>query len=181
MGTSVLIGSAAAVLLALTGVTLVMLRSLLASRRRLDAALRETAALRGRLDELAEQLERQARRPRVPDTTGHDTTGHETTGHDGASYVITDAGRPEPTVPDRVVLTATLGEPLVKAVSLGHGVRRALSAESRNRIWFEMRREMRRARKQRRREMKEAWRRMQADERARGGDVQTAAESVSAA
>ena len=48
-----------------------------------------------------------------------------------------------PTVPDRVVLSATVGEPLVKAVAFGHGVRRALSAESRNRIWFEMRREVR--------------------------------------
>jgi len=54
----------------------------------------------------------------------------------------------------------------VKVVAFGHGVRRALSAESRNRIWFEMRREVRRARKQRRREMKDALRRMQAAERA---------------
>jgi len=67
---------------------------------------------------------------------------------------------------DRLVLSATVGEPLVKAMALGHGVRRALSAESRNRIWFEVRREVRRARKQRRRETKEAWRRMQAEERA---------------
>jgi hypothetical protein len=53
----------------------------------------------------------------------------------------------------------------VKAVSFGHGLRRAMSAESRNRIWFEVRREVRRARKQRRRETKQAWRRMQAEER----------------
>ena len=70
-------------------------------------------------------------------------------------------------MPDRVVLSATVGEPLVKVVSFGHGLRRALSPESRNRIWFEVRREVRRARKQRRREMKEAWRRMQAEERPR--------------
>jgi hypothetical protein len=60
------------------------------------------------------------------------------------------------------VLSATLGEPLVRVVSLGHGVRRALSAESRNRIRFEVRREARRSRKQRRREMKDAWRRERA-------------------
>ncbi len=171
MGTSVLIGSAAAVLLALSGVVVLVLRSLARSRRRLDAALRETADLRGRLEELAVRLEQQTARPEV----------HDALARDEASYVITDAGRPEPTVPDRVVLTATLGEPLVKAVSFGHGVRRALSAESRNRIRFEMRREVRRARKQRRREMKDAWRRMQADERARGGDVHPVAEPVSAA
>ena len=69
-------------------------------------------------------------------------------------------------MPDRVVLSATLGEPLVRAVALGHGVRRALSAESRNRIRFEMRREVRRARKQRRREMKDAWRRSRTEESA---------------
>ncbi len=43
--------------------------------------------------------------------------------------MITDAGEPEaePNVPDRVVLSATLGEPLVKVVAFGHGLRRALS------------------------------------------------------
>ena len=61
-------------------------------------------------------------------------------------------------VSDRVVLNAALGEPLVRAVALGHGVRRALSAETRHRIRFEMRREAKRARKQRRREMRDAWR-----------------------
>jgi hypothetical protein len=87
---------------------------------------------------------------------------------DHASYLITDAGleKPEPNVPDRVVLSATLGEPLVKVIAFGHGVARALSPESRNRIWFEVRREVRRARRQRRRETKEAWRAMRADQRA---------------
>lgn len=61
-------------------------------------------------------------------------------------------------VPDQVVLSATLGEPLVRTVSLLHGLRRALSAESRNRIRFAMRQEVRRARKQRRRDMKAAYR-----------------------
>ena len=41
-------------------------------------------------------------------------------------------------------------------LSLGYGVRRALSAENRNRIRFEMRREVKRARRQRRRDLKEA-------------------------
>lgn len=47
--------------------------------------------------------------------------------------------------------SVTLGEPLLKAVAFGYGVRRALSPESRNRIAFEMRREVKRARKERRR------------------------------
>jgi hypothetical protein len=153
MGTPVLIGCIAAVLLVLAGLLVVLLRSRAESRRDLARAVAETAELRSRLDALTEQLERSAaiERERAGDS----------------AYVITDAGapRPEPNVPDRVVLSATVGEPLVKVVSLGHGLRRALSPESRNRIWFEVRREVRRARKQRRRETKEAWRRMQAEER----------------
>jgi hypothetical protein len=165
----VLIGTVAVVLLALAGLLGGVLHSRAASRRELAAALAETAELRRRLDALSEQLEQ---------TAALERTQAEALQRD-AAYVITDAGlaRPEPTVSDRVVLTATVGEPLVKAVSFGHGLRRALSAESRNKIWFEVRREVRRARKQRRREMKEAWRRMQAEQRA----TADAAEPASAA
>jgi hypothetical protein len=52
--------------------------------------------------------------------------------------------------------TIAVGESLVRLASLGYGVRRALSAENRNRIRFEMRREIKRARRQRRRDLKEA-------------------------
>jgi hypothetical protein len=153
MGTPALIGCFAVVLIVLVGLLAVLLRSRAESRRALAVAVAETAELRRRLDALSEQLERSVEvdRARAADP----------------AYVITDAGevRPEPTVPDRVVLSATVGEPLVKVMAFGHGVRRAMSAESRNRIWFEVRREVRRARKQRRRETKEAWRRMQAEER----------------
>jgi hypothetical protein len=152
----VLIAGAAVVLLVLTGL-LVLLRSRGRARRDLAASLAaaqaETAELRTRLDALTVQLERQAASMiRVDDP----------------AYVITDAGAPrrEPSVSDSVVLSATVGEPLVKVVAFGHGLRRALAPESRNRIRFEMRREVRRARKQRRRETKEAWRRMQAEDRA---------------
>lgn len=154
METSVLVGCAAAVLVVMAGLLVALARSRTESRRALAAAVAETAELRHRLDSLADQLER------VSSSQRADAADR--------AYVITDAGqtRPEPNVPDRLVLSATVGEPLVKAMSFGYGVRRALSAENRNRIWFEMRREVRRARKQRRREMKEAWRRMQAEERA---------------
>jgi hypothetical protein len=156
MESPVLIAGALGVLLFVLCVLLLALRRRAVSRRELAAALSdaqaETAELRSRLDALTEKLERQsASMIRVDDP----------------AYVITDAGeRPEPNVGDAVVLTATVGEPLVKVVAFGHGVRRALSPESRNKIWFEMRREVRRARKQRRREMKDAWRRMQAEDRA---------------
>jgi len=83
-----------------------------------------------------------------------------------AEFIITDAGAadPEPVVDDRIVLSATLGEPLVKVAAFGHGVRRALSPRSLNRIRFEMRREVRRARKQRRRDMRQAYRDLHAEE-----------------
>ena len=153
MDTPVLIAVAAVVVVIVAGLLLALLRSRAESRRALLTAQQDTAELRARLDALSDELERQS------------ATMVRT---DDPAYVITDAGAPEPPlhVPDRLVLSATVGEPLVKAMALGHGVRRALSAESRNRIWFEVRREVRRARKQRRRETKEAWRRMQAEERA---------------
>lgn len=83
-----------------------------------------------------------------------------------AEFLITDAGEPatEQPIDDRVVLSATLGEPLIKVAAFGHGMRRALSPRSLNRIRFEMRREMRRARKERRREMRQAWRDLRAEE-----------------
>jgi type II secretory pathway component PulJ len=153
MGTPVLVGCIAAVLLVLAALLVVLLRSRAESRRELALAVAETAELRRRLDALSEQLQRAA------------DTDRERAGE--SAYVITDAGqaRPGHNVPDRMVLSASIGEPLVKAVSFGHGLRRAMSAESRNRIWFEVRREVRRARKQRRRETRQAWRRMQAEER----------------
>lgn len=119
----------------------------------LAAAQREADLLRARLEEL---------------TAGPVALGDQ-------AYVITDAGRrldevvvPEDqvAVPDRLVFSATMGEPLVKVAAFGHGVRRALSPESRNRIWFEMRREVRAARKRRRRLVREYLRDVRSDERA---------------
>jgi len=50
-------------------------------------------------------------------------------------------------------------------VSLAYGVRRAMSAENRNRIRFEMQREVKRARRQRRRDLKEAKRHLRSEQR----------------
>jgi hypothetical protein len=121
----------------------------------LDAAHRESDDLRARLDDLA------------PGSATADPTPAAT-----ATYVITDAGvRPAEDVvtvpvPDRLVLSTTLGTPLVKVAAFSHGIRRALSAESRNRIWFEMRREVRSARKQRRQQVRAYQREVRADVRA---------------
>jgi hypothetical protein len=55
---------------------------------------------------------------------------------------------------------------VVKAASWTHGVRRALAPETRNRIRFEVRRETKRAGRERRAEMKQALREFRARERA---------------
>lgn len=152
MDSTVLLLAGGSALLAV--VLVVLLLALLQARRgRARAEAERTAAreqsdrLEARLEELAGRLEQVGRAP-APAA--------------GPAFVITDAGRevlPEavPMVADRLVLSAAVGEPLVKAVAFGHGVRRALSAESRHRIRFAMRQETRRARKQRRREMREVW------------------------
>jgi hypothetical protein len=124
----------------------------------LAAAQQEVDMLRARLDEVAPGS---FDRPRE------------------AAFVITDAGRrpqdlavPEVEqvpVPDRLVLTATLGTPLVKVAAFGHGVRRALAPESRNRIWFEMRREVRASRKRRLRLLKQYRRDIRSEDRTEEG------------
>ena len=138
------LGGAAALLLLLLGAGVAAL--LVGHRARARAAAADAAErsdvdlLRARVEELSAELA--ATRGAVP-------------GRESAEYVITTAGEPGrsdlPQVPDRAVLSVTLGEPLVRLAAFGYGLRRALSPESRNRIAFEMRREVRRARKARRR------------------------------
>jgi hypothetical protein len=152
MGATTLIAFAVAALAVLASVALAGL--LVRERRRtaevLAAGRTEVETLRARVDELASRV-----------------TAASTPATAPAQFVITDVGqpRPEPTVSDRVVLSATIGEPLVKVAAFSYGVRRALSARSRNHIWFEMRREVRAVRKRRRREVKEYLRQARAEER----------------
>lgn len=160
----VLAAVAAAALVASAVLLVALLRQRGRSRADLEAVLAharaETGELRRRLEALTERIERPA-------------PGE-------AEFVITSVGEAVPAtepleVPDRLVLGATLGEPLVKAAAFTHGVRRALSAESRNRIRFAMRQEARRSRRERRREMKAAWRAHQARFReSRLGEAQRA-------
>jgi hypothetical protein len=161
---------------------------LVATRRRrsrrdleamLDAAQREADDLRHRLEELTGRSARPVDGSRGPahlEELFADPAPHHGAEPQLADFVITHVGEPdtdEPVrdlaVPDRLVLSATLGEPLVKVAAFSHGVRRALRAESRNRIWFEMRREVRAARKRRRRLVKDYLRETRAQERANEG------------
>ena len=149
--------------LALAGLGLVALVLLVAlvrlrarTSREIAAARTEAAALRERLDRLEQQ-----RLQSEPVATDHE-------------YRITRVGDPEsetsgtgePVRLQRTVFTdVLLRESVIRLGSLGHGVRRAMSAESRNRIRFEMKREVKRARKQRRAEQREAYRDWQARQR----------------
>jgi len=98
-------------------------------------------------------------------------------------YVITHLGEPEPepavepvsAVPPGLFADLVLRESVVQAASLFHGVRRALSPENRNRIRFEMRREVKRSRKQRRADIREARREWEARQRAAMVDDQASA------
>jgi hypothetical protein len=75
-------------------------------------------------------------------------------------FVITRVGErepepePAPTVPGPVFADLLLKETVVQTASLFHGLRRALSPETRNRIRFHMRQEVKRSRKQRRAELR---------------------------
>ena len=86
-------------------------------------------------------------------------------------YVITRLGsepesEPVPMVEPRLFADLVLRESVVKAAALAYGVRRGLAPANRNRIWFEMRREVKRARKERKAEEREAIREWRARQRA---------------
>jgi len=153
-----------AVWLAVGGLAVVCLVLLVAtvqgrrsSARERQRAWVEVADLRGRLEELERDR----------------TASVEAT---EAEFVITGLGTeqvapetaPTPAAPiDRAVFADTvLRETVVKAASLAHGVRRGLAPATRNRIRFEMKQEVRRSRRQRRADVKQAQRDLHARQRA---------------
>ena len=129
--------------------------------RRLDAATAEAEALRIQVEEIQRLV------------------GSSPTVHEGREYVITGLDLEDgfearsartstsvDTVPAPLFADMVLRETVVQAAALAAGLRRALSPESRNRIRFEMRREVKRARKQRRADLREARREWEARQRA---------------
>jgi hypothetical protein len=160
LGWLLAVGASALVAALLAGVVVAL--SARHARARLEdqlaASREELASVQKRLDGLARRLD-----PAPPRATPQE-------------FVITTAGLPDtrrehdapPAVPDRQLTTrefvsVALGESLVTIAAFGYGVGRALSPEKRNRIAFEMRREVRRARKQRKADLKEAKRRLRAE------------------
>jgi hypothetical protein len=89
-------------------------------------------------------------------------------------YVITQLGEEVAPEPEPVAGTVDAGrfadlllrESVVQAASWASGLRRALSPEVRNRIRFEMRREVKRSRRQRKVDTKQAYREWTARQRA---------------
>ena len=156
------------VLLTLVAATLLwVVRGLRQAAAERSLALAESAALRERLD----GLERRLAAP-VEAAVGDQTTSED------RDYVITRMGSQDDGADgaDRLVATRVDGplfadlvlrESVVQAASLAAGLRRALAPETRNRIRFEMKREVKRARKQRRSDLRDARRAWEA--RQRGG------------
>lgn len=136
------------VLVVLVGLAVALVRSRSQTRAALDEAREAQAELVRRLD----QLER---------PVGSVADGF-------AEFVITDVGQtPDevsvrgetPTrIEGRLFVDIVARETVVKAASWTYGVRRALSAENRNRLRFEMRRQTKAASKQRKADVKEALR-----------------------
>jgi len=124
--------------------------------RERDSARADVAELRARLEELEHDRE-------TPVAATE------------AEFVIIGLGSeqpepepaPAPTPIDGAAFADTvLRETVVKAASLAHGVRRGLAPATRNRIRFEMKQEVRRARRQRRADFKQAQRDLHARQRA---------------
>lgn len=132
--------------------------------RRLDAANAEAEALRIRVEEIQRRV---TAPPAARDEREYVITGFEG-GSDTSSLVPRDNYTTSVrTVPAPMFADIVLRETVVQAAALAAGLRRALSPESRNRIRFEMRREVKRARKQRRADLREARREWEARQRAR--------------
>jgi type II secretory pathway component PulJ len=134
----------------------VLLRARSRTERALSDARAETADLRAQLDALEQRLSRPA--PRSPVEAEFVITHLGTDDRDAA-----DEAAPE--VSSALFADLVLRETVVKAASLAHGVRRALDPETRNRIRFEMKREVKRARKQRRAVTRQARREWEARQR----------------
>lgn len=155
-----------------TALALVALVLALRARRRADRA----EALLASLAERVGVLESPAAAGPATVDRGDDRT-------DESAFVITrlettDVALP-PVVRDidgRLFADIVARETVVKAASWTHGLRRALSAENRNRIRFQVRQETRRAARERRAETKLALREHRARRRSAAGHVESRAQ-----
>jgi hypothetical protein len=137
----------------------VLLRTRATTARELRSAHAETASLRAQLEDLDRRLtpappRAQADPEFVITHLGETVPAAAAVGAPAAAPVAgVDA---VDRVDSALFADLVLRETVVKAASLTHGLRRALAPEVRNRIRFEMGREVKRARKQRRADLKAA-------------------------
>lgn len=149
-------GAAALVLVALVGLALV-----------------HTARLRRQVADLRADLERRttpaaADVPAASEAT-YVITGYPETADEGQRARQTEVvGRVAEPIDGRLFADIVARETVVRAGGLVHGLRRALDPETRNRIRFEMRREVKRSRRQRRADLKAAMRDLRDRDRAPG-------------
>ncbi len=148
-------------LLSLLIAVTVLVSSVRRTRARTEDVLRSAAhdaeELRTQLASIEERLVESERPPRSVVARPDDP-----------EYLITELGKPReavPTVPAPVFVDIVLRESMIRTASLAAGLRRALSPEVRHRIRFEMKREVKRARKQRKVDLKQARREWEARQR----------------
>jgi hypothetical protein len=129
-----------------------------------DELREELDALQVRLRDEVQQLDDARRSLRLADLTVVDDN----------EYRITAVGERRgggplalvPHVPGPQFVDTMLRESLIRTASIAAGLRRALAPEVRNRIRFEMKRELKRSRKQRKTDLKQARREWEARQRA---------------
>jgi hypothetical protein len=152
----VVVAVAAGLLLATALLAAVVVRGRRRVAERLDAAHAEAEALRLQIEE----IQRQLNAPAVRTEQEFVITGLGDRALEPRSDVAVD------TVPAPVFADIVLRETVLQAAALAAGLRRALSPEVRNRIRFEMRREVKRARRQRKADLRAARRAWEARQRA---------------
>ncbi|MDE0776965.1 MAG: hypothetical protein OSB43_11880 [Nocardioides sp.] len=160
-------------LLVTLGVVLVVAAALaLVARRSAARAAALAASARSEAESLRAQVEAIEHRLAV--------TARSTRGAEEAEYVITRLGddpdgpsgedgagsREQPSLDGPLFADLVLRESVVQAASFAAGLRRAFDPAHLNRIRFEMRRELKRARKQRRADARQARREYEARQRA---------------
>jgi len=163
----ILLWTAVAVVVAcaLLGLT-ILLRDRARLRRELDVRQADLDRLRSRVDGLTASV------PRRPEEIEYVITdlGMVSTGSTGGGSGDLTTDSPA-RIDGRLFADIVLREAVVRAASLTHGVRRALSPEVVWRVRGEVRRELKRARRQRKADLKVARREWEARQRAGMGDV----------
>ena len=154
-----------AAVLALLALTLAVTLMRVRSRTELDleAARAECALLRAQIEEIERRLSDGTGAPPRADRVEYVITQ---LGEDREDDRAGHAGTAVERIDGALFADIVLRETVVKAASLAHGLRRALSPEVRNRIRFEVRSEIRASRKRRRREMKLLAQQLRAEQRA---------------